>query len=474
MKRLILSFAFLSGSVLAACGAKGSRSSFDGELIDGSTEGTDDGSAPIFLGTTIDGGKTGCVNLQCKQHACNDGTTTSVSGTVFDPAGKVPLYNAIVYVPNSPLDPMKQGASCEQCGASVSGSPLVTTITDAAGRFTLKNVPAVDKLPIVIQVGKWRRILTVPTVNDCGDTVLPETETRLPRSKAEGDIPQIALSTGGCDPLECLLRKIGIDDTEFTGPDGNGRVHVFKGTSSPDPLFGSGIPGGQLPGGSPPSRTLWGSAKTLSRYDMVLMACECDEAPQEKPETALRAMYDYTSAGGRVFGSHYHYYWLEHGPEPFPETATWDHSLDVPIGFPATIDDSFPKGKAFKDWLVNVGGSPAPGGTLQINDAKGDVAKVTDSMSQRWIYLPSGTPSVQYFTFNTPITAPEDQKCGRVVYSDLHVAYGVNGDSAGDIFPNGCVTTDLSPQEKALEFMLFDLSSCVQSDDTPPAPPPVK
>ncbi|MEA2746172.1 MAG: hypothetical protein QOI41_315, partial [Myxococcales bacterium] len=44
----------------------------------------------------------------------------------------------------------------------------------------------------------------------------------------------------------------------------------------------------------------------------------------------------------------------------------------------------------------------------------------------------------------------------------------------GRNIPGNCGAAKLTPQELALEFLLFDLAACVQPDSQVPAAPPVK
>jgi len=84
-----------------------------------------------------------------------------------------------------------------------------------------------------------------------------------------------------------------------------------------------------------------------------------------------------------------------------------------------------------------------------------------------------GRTAHEYISFNTPVGAGANEVCGRVVYSDLHVVPSsqTNGDKTNSPFPTGCNTDELTGQQKALEFMLFDLSSCVRRDIDPPTGP---
>jgi hypothetical protein len=48
---------------------------------------------------------------------------------------------------------------------------------------------------------------------------------------------------------------------------------------------------------------------------------------------------------------------------------------------------------------------------------------------------------------------------------------GTCSDASGNEFPVACKQGELTPQEKALEFMFFDLTACVSPDNLPPPKP---
>jgi hypothetical protein len=467
---------FAASAVLFACGS-GQRAQTAPEA--GGTAGS--GSETPVL-TTVGGvllpeddansglGTGPCVGLQCQQVACAGGAHTTLTGTVFTPSGELPLYNVTVYVPNKELEPIIDGASCSTCDASVSGSPVVAGLSDTAGHFRLEDVPAGDDIPLVLQVGKWRRKVTLAHVDPCTENALTDVNlTRLPANQSEGDLPRIALSTGALDALECLLRKVGISDSEFTNPEGTGRVNLFAGHQGTRG-YDAGLNGGlafQASGAS-----LWDQLASLQRYDVVLLSCEGNEFLNEKPPAARQALFDYLNGGGRAFLSHWHKIWLQEGPAPFPEMVRFNNR-DDDLNISATVDTSFPKGAALAEWLVNVQGSTLPG-SIDLVDAQNTAGTENPLYAQRWIYdpldVPTGRVSVKYVSANTPLDVPSEQQCGRTVYSDIHVSSGDESAPATP-FPTGCTSLGLSPQEKVLIYMLFDLSACVVPDDQPPRPP---
>ncbi len=409
-------------------------------------------------------GVCGCTGQCANVPNCAAGSTTTLSGKVYDPAGLHPLYHVLVYIPNNPNDPGLQpfppGVTCDVCGATAAGDPLVTAYTAPDGTFTLSGVPVGSAVPLVIQLGRWRRQFTVPVSTSCGANSIPDKTLTMPKTHAEGDIPRIAILTGSYDPVECVLRKMGVADSEFSDIGNPGHIQFFLANSTQ--YFGTGT-GARIDPGTPAQSQLFatsgGGAPVIDQYDIVIL--ECEGYPQAESASDLAALHAYAAAGGRVFASDYAYTWLYQNSD-FSQAASW-HVNQNGSGFSTTghIDlVSNPKGTPFQKWLELVGASSPGSGAVSISPAFHNSDGVV-SPTQQWLYWLSGSSQIPlHFTFNTPVGASPDKQCGRVVFSDWHAESG--NLSNGKTFPSECPSGAMTPQEAILEFMLFDLSACVQ------------
>ncbi len=393
-----------------------------------------------------------CTTGLCLQQvACPSGQTTSITGTVYTPNGTDPLPNVTVYIPNAPVDAFKPGVDCPVVGAPPSGSPIVGNISANDGTFTLINVPVGANIPLVIQSGRWRRQLTIPSTAACTNTALPASFAVMPQDQTQGDIPKIAIATGAVDQVECILRKVGIKDTEFTDPTGTGRINFFT---------GSGGPGAKISASTPTQATLMETAATLKSYDVLMLPCQGTPTNNviagALGTQELANFIDFANSGGRVYSSHYSYAWMFDNP-PFNGVANWVPNNGSYADGTATVDQSFTAGQTLAQWLQLTGASSAPG-QMPINTLKHDINGVIPP-TQSWLTLNTTGSPVMQFVFDTPI-APAGttvNQCGRVLYNEYHVEAGSS--SPSDTFPNECNTaTTMTPQEKLLEYMLFELT----------------
>jgi hypothetical protein len=456
-----------AGGVGSSGGSGGSGSS------SGNTFGDDSGGAV--------GGSPGAPCPGCYLDTnCPGGGHTTISGTVFDPAGKNPLNNVVVFAPRDvtqlPAIPLGTN-TCNTCDTPI-GDYYAAVLSDYKGHFTLSGVPTGKNVPFVAQTGKWRYVFHVNTA-DCASTNVPNGVARLPRNHMEGDMPQMALLTGSADNLGCFLSGIGIAASEFTAPHAGGRLDIYQGLGNGAPGVSGGTAGNCTTNACP----LWQSKASLEAYDIVLLACEGGEHRETKPASALTAMHDWLDAGGKVFATHYHYSWFEYGPPDFMGVATWGQTiLDPAIGAGNyLINTSFSSGMTFDSWLGNVGALNSDG-TITLTNVAASINTV-NSPTLQWIYGPAPTGDsgiidpTKYMSFGTPIggiavvdagTESNKEYCGKAVLTDLHAG---GGRPSGDL-PTSCTTGTLSAQEMALEFLFFDLAACVHDETVPQTMPP--
>ena len=395
------------------------------------------------LGTAAPTG--GCDGLTCFQKDCGAQPPTTVSGRVTAPNGLDPVYDALVYVPTN-VPEFPPGAQCEVCGEPVGGAPIVSTHTAVDGTFVLKNVPATSKVPLVVQKGRFRRTVTLD-VNACADNKLPAALARLPRKKSEGDLPRMAVGVGDYDQIECVLRSIGIDESEFTPPSGSGAVHLYDNA-----------------GGQPSLESLIYDATKLAEYNLLFVNCTNTTFDTYANQTlAKQNLHSYVNGGGRLYVTDWAYDYMEQVPEfapyvffdgggdmthPQPIKAAefaWDGSdLMAQVGDP-TLAMWMKAAKASSTGSLPIIGSYA----LALATSKDP-----NYPSTTWVHGMAGgkdRPMSVTFDYNM---------CGKALWSSYHTQ---EPGGAGSAFPTYCKSTPstMIPQEKVLEYLIFQISSCV-------------
>jgi sugar lactone lactonase YvrE len=427
-------------------------------------------------------------------------STTTISGTVYMPNGTVPLPNVLVYVTNGSVTLPASGATCtsssvtaaEGCITSSTITPTVVTsgtgvyaytTTAVDGTFTLSGVPEGNSYTLVIQSGKWLNEFTEPSSGTLSGPI-SGLQLNMPTvHSSTANIPLIAIQTGSADALECVFRDIGVATTEFTddsvssGPSFGGRIHLYKGN------------GAEMSSNTPASATLQTQAK-LNSYDMVMFPCE-GSGTTGANSTTIPYLINYTSLGGRVFTTHNSDAWLDTtntGANGYyfysagsPSPMTWGSAANSVTPDPGygSINTSFSDGNTLAAWLYENGYSYGASGNntgteneVEISTLRFNVDTV-NAPAQAWLTFPSqnsqtynsayngGSPIMQ-FSFNTPWGASAANQFGRVLYNEYHVENV--SESGSPIFPNECPTLSGAsqvPQEKMLEFAIFDLSAAV-------------
>jgi hypothetical protein len=407
----------------------------------------------------------------------------AITGTVYAPNGVDPLNNVLVYAISTSavtpgtgiLAPLASGATCSASDPTAAGCETtiyavpsgvsVYTYTAVDGTFTLSNVPE-DTYTVVIQAGKWRRQFYNVTVGSGGLTgqsySMPNMHGALSGPDGYGEIPKIAIVTGGVDAVECVLRDAGVADSEFTEPSNSGSINFYTGSSGP---------GAKISSTTAAEGTLVSSAATLDGYDIVMFPCQGTGSDSSVNKTNSTNLQSYANTGGRIFATHYSYLWLDNAntfqPSATSGVANWDLNQADPANGPATVNANFDNGKALGQWLQDLGSSTTLD-EVQISTLRQDLTGVI-APTQSWLTLNS-TGGIMQMTFNTPLGADIEGQFGRVLYIEYHVEDESNSETTGKIFPAECGTaspypaktpSQMTAQEKMLEYSLFDLSNFV-------------
>lgn len=437
--------------------------------------------------------------------------------------------------PASPLpDLEKMPVSCGCTQLLPEKVLAIAPPTDATGHFEIPCAPS-GNVTLVVQTGKWRRKYENVNVVPNQSNVIPNLRLPANSSEGSLPNIAISTGGSDsfeCLPMRIGVSESEYVAGSATG----GHIHIYTGLRGAKPAQGAVDSYGSLWDSQEHMNehdvvilSCEGEETKNGPAPATGGGFGGGQAPALTAAVQQNLM-NYVNAGGRVFASHFHYAWFSSGPfnTGANKLATWvtggtgSIGMNADAAFPAEINTTlstgaaFPGGAALAKWLGVVNALDS-NNQLPVRYVRNNVGALRQPPSTEWIHLaPSvmggGANASQYFSADTPIGAAS--VCGRVVYSALHVSGGpgksdsgkpedadyptgaggapgtgagsagaggrpggmmgggIPGQTQGGIVPSGCAKRALTPQELALEFMFFDLSSClVPVGEEPPVVP---
>lgn len=458
-----LSFFALISCVATACGPN------RGETLDGALDVRTVTDAQSTMDATPAGDASPETSTPDAAMSCPT-MGAEISGTVLAPNGEDPIPGAVVYLTQTRPPAQADGVSCDRC--DLPGGVLAYSTSDVRGRWSfVRGVNTTGSYFLVVQKGRFRRVVPF-NVTACMPQSVPTAMTKLPSSSMEGEIPRILVASGTTqaqldrpntddwtyDDISRVLRRIGITEFDRAEP-------CRQATNSTNITTVAACPfGGIL---ADPAR--------LRRYNVVVAPCGAlgfnhswqvlDNAPNRVIATNVR---DWLRQGGRLYTSDTAYGLLARSAPSlvtFAGGTTLSQSRD-PANVGAGGSPSSPRmytgrvaDDAMRMWLSDRGSLAADGSIALTGFISPWVAIDTVPMSTRvtvdaevqWFGAMSGSmvnAGRKPLTISADVT--EGGGCGRVVFS----SYEVDNRTAS-------ATAPLSPQERVLEYMIFELGGCL-------------
>lgn len=402
---LVVTFA-----LAAACGSEG-RPDF-------ATAGAD-GGGPAAATSSSSGQSGPAIGADDSGAALATPGQTTLKGKTYAPNGTLPLAGVLVYETNTPPDPIPDGTYCDSCRVLPEGTFVQS---GADGSFEFKAHAGARYL--VTEKGQFRRVRKIVVGPDGTVQDVEKEVTTLPGATAAGTDGQIdtaariALmdeqSAGDNDAIQQALTALGI--TQWT--------------SFHDDLD-------QV------------NAANLANFHIALFPC--DGSTMNKPGSSERAaIRGFVQAGGKVYASDWSHQFVD---EPFEEF--FDHPNRV---WNADTGAQAPAGKYedadMKAWLGNVSPGEDPNSThfegvwsTYLGVQAADVPDATGATHTVTPHVYASVTDTSGLYYSKEAATSMEFGCGRALLSTFHV-HGASGQN-------------LLMQEKALLYMLLDVSTCI-------------